>query len=254
LRKSGEHPASLVCDRAGWRDLIKINGHRINPVAFFFAGELPMLKLLKSLLLLCLTGALLACAQTPSAQAAPSSEFATEGLHAVQSSGFSAAYVRPDAGLPSYKVLDIEKMSVADVRVTHTTAPGTNRRDWLISPVRETNLQQAWERAMNRSFAAYSRSGSGDKVLRITAGLTQLAPGRTSAAAGRVSGVAGNSMNTVDVSAEFRLYEQSSGDLLAVIRDTRTIVMQQWTLADGANMANLFSAWSALLHTRISGK
>lgn len=213
-----------------------------------------MTKLCRLSVLLFLASVLLACSQTPTLEETPSSEFAVQGLHPVQSSGFNAAYVRPGAGLPSYKILNIEKMAVADVHVTHTTAPGTNRRDWLISPARETNLQQAWSRAMNRSFAAYSLSGNGDKVLRITATLMRLAPGRTSAAAGRVSGLPGTSMNTVDVSVEFRLYEQSSGDLLAVIRDTRTVAMLQWTLADGADMANVFNAWAALLHTRVSGK
>lgn len=213
-----------------------------------------MLKLFRSLSLLSLAFVVIACAAEPSLKEAPSGEFATQGLHAVKNSGFRAAYARPGANLPAYRVLNIEKMSVADVHVTQTTAPGTNRRDWVISPVRETNLQQGWDRAMNRSFSAYSRSGSGDKVLRITATLTQLAPARTSAAAGRVSGLPGNSMNTVDVSVEFRLYAQPGGDLLAVIQDTRTIAMQQWTFGDGDKMTNLFSAWSALLHTRVSGK
>jgi hypothetical protein len=61
-------------------------------------------------------------------------------------------------------------------------------------------------------------------------------------------------MDTVDVSVEFRLYDQGSGELLAVIRDRRTIALAQWSRAAGIDMINLFNSWAALLHTRVSGK
>ncbi|RLA61806.1 MAG: hypothetical protein DRR04_01825 [Gammaproteobacteria bacterium] len=195
-----------------------------------------------------------ACADTPVVQEQPSTEFAAEGLHPVSSSGFEAAYARPNANLASYRTLDVVSMDVSDVHISHTTAPGTMRRDWQIMPERKTNLQGAWDRAMNRAFAGYAHAGTGDKELRITAKLTRLEPGRTSAAAGHVSGMAGTSTDTVDVSAEFRLYDQAGGDLLAVVRDRRTIAMLQWTRAAGTDMVNLFNSWAALLHTRVSGK
>ena len=209
---------------------------------------------LRILMVLTLLTALNACTEAPTIKDEPSTEFATEGLHPVRSSGFEAAYVRPNAGLPSYRTVNIEAMDVANVHVTNTTAPGTMRRDWQVTPERETNLQGAWTRATDRFFASYARATTGDRVLRITAALTRLAPGQTSAAGAVGSGAAGTSRDTVDVSAEFRLYDQGSGDLLAVIRDRRTIALAQWSRAAGIDMINLFNSWAALLHTRVSGK
>jgi hypothetical protein len=209
---------------------------------------------LRILMALTFLTALNACSGPPTIKDEPSTEFAAEGLHPVKSSGFEAAYVRPNAGLPSYRALDIEPMDVANVHVTHTTAPGTMRRDWQVTPERETNLQGAWTRATDRFFASYARATTGDRVLRITAALTRLAPGQTSAAGAVGSGAAGTSRDTVDVSAEFRLYDQGSGDLLAVIRDRRTIGMTQWTRSAGADMISLFNSWAALLHTRVAGQ
>jgi hypothetical protein len=209
---------------------------------------------LRILMALTLLTALNACTGAPTIKDEPSAEFAAEGLHPVKSSGFEAAYVRPNAGLPSYRALDVEPMDVADVHVTHTTAPGTMRRDWIVTPERETNMQSAWARATDRAFASYERTGTGDSVLRIAAALTQLAPGRSSLASQGAPGAAGASMDTVDVSVEFRLYDQGSGDLLAVIRDRRTIASAQWSRAAGMDMIGLFNSWAALLHTRVSGQ
>jgi hypothetical protein len=127
---------------------------------------------LRFLMALTLLTALNACSGAPTIKDEPSTEFAAEGLHPVKSSGFEAAYVRPNAGLPSYRALAVEPMDVVDVHVTNTTAPGTMRRDWIVTPERETNLRSAWARATDRAFARYDRAGTGDNVLRITAALT----------------------------------------------------------------------------------
>ena len=207
------------------------------------------------LLGLALLTSLAACSQAPVLSSEASTEFAAQGLQVVQSSGFEQAYARPGTSLSSYQRIDAEKMSVADVHISHTTAPGTMRRDWLITPEREANVQAAWAQSMDRAFAHYSSATAGEKVLRVTAALTRLDPGMTSAAAGGLPGsAAGTSSNTVDVSVEFRLFDQGSGDLLVVIRDRRTIPTAQWSRAAGVDMVNLFGSWAALLHTRVSGK
>jgi hypothetical protein len=210
----------------------------------------------REVILALLLAMLTACSQPPTMQQQPSTEFAAEGLHPVKSSGFETAYVRPNANLASYRAINVDKMDVTNVHIPNTTAPGTMRRDWQITPERETNLQNAWARATDRTFASYARASTGDEVLRITAALTRLTPGRSSSAVGVAgSGAAsGTSQDTVDVSAEFRLYDQASGDLLAVIRDRRTIAMLQWSRAAGMDMVNLFNSWAALLHTRVSGR
>ncbi len=62
------------------------------------------------------------------------------------------------------------------------------------------------------------------------------------------------SADSVDVAAEFRLYDDASGQLLAVIRDRRTLPGLSWTRMAGSDLANQFSRWAGLLHTRISGR
>ena len=213
-----------------------------------------MPKLTGVLLLLFVGVVTMACSAAPTVQEQPSTEFAAAGLHPVTSSGFEAAYVRPGAKLASYRTVNIEDMDASDVHITHTAAPGTLRRDWQITPEREANLAAAWARAMDGFFTGYERAATGDKVLRITARLTRLEPGRTSASGSAGSGAPGTSADTVDISAEFRLYDQGSGDLLAVIRDRRTIAMALWSRAAGVDMVNLFNSWAALLHTRVSGR
>jgi hypothetical protein len=90
--------------------------------------------------------------------------------------------------------------------------------------------------------------------MRLESELTDITPGRSSGSATTAGGqrVAG-SADSVDISAEFRLYDQASGDLIAVIRDRQTLPSMMWTRTGGSDMSNQFSRWAGLLHTRISG-
>lgn len=180
-------------------------------------------------------------------------EFAGQDLHPVRSSGFESAYVHPQAELASYKSIDITPLDVASLEITQTTVPGTNRRDWVMSPEREQRLTEAWQSATDRTFSDYQ--GQDSRVLKLTAQLTQLRPGRS---AGTIVGTSGAPVrgtgDTVDVSAEFRIYDRASDQLLAVIRDRQTIASLQWSRAEGVDMVNLFNSWAGLLHTRISGR
>jgi hypothetical protein len=116
-------------------------------------------------------------------------------------------------------------------------------------------LAEAWRNATNHAFADYPREEATAGTLKTEATLTRLSPGRatstSSVAAGSASSV---NRDVVNVSVEFRLRDADSGQLLAVIRDRQTIGSLQWTRAAGADMANLFNSWAALLHTRISGR
>ena len=213
-----------------------------------------MPQVVKFLVTITLMSALTACGG-PSLKEEPSVEFSNEGLHPVRSSGFEEAYARPDANLTSYKVVNIPALRTADVKITSTVVSGTTRRDWQMTPEREANLQQSWADAMNRAFADYEPGTSGDRVLRITAELTRVIPGRSSGTATTAGGqVVMGSGDTVDIAVEFRLYDQADDDLLAVIRDRRTIASLQWSRAAGVDMVNLFNAWARLLHTRVSGR
>ena len=214
-----------------------------------------MPKIFRDFAIISLCATLAACVQPPTIEQQPSTEFAAQGLHPVSSSGFESAYVRPGANLPSYSAVDIQPLDAANVQFVRTAVPGTSRRDWEITPEREANLQAAWDRAMSRAFASYASADSGPATLRITAALTRIEPGRSSTTRSGAGGTPTmSSGDSVDISAEFRLYDAASGDLLAVIRDRRTAGLALWSRAAGADMINLFGAWAGLLHTRVSGR
>ena len=213
-----------------------------------------MTSVIKTLVSITVISVVCACA-SPSLKEQVSAEFATEGLHKVSSSGFDEAYVHPNAKLTSYRAVNIEALNTGNTKVTNTVVSGTTRRDWQITPTREKNLAKAWAVAMDRAFASYQKRADGEQVLTIAAELTRVIPGRTSAtsSAGRGKPVMG-SAESVDIEVEFRLYDQASSDLLAVIRDRKTISIVLWSQSEGAQMGNLFSSWAGSLHLRISGK
>jgi hypothetical protein len=191
---------------------------------------------------------------TPTLDEGTAPEFAGEGLAAVRNSGFAEAYALPGANLPGYGTIDFSPMSLADLEVTQTTMSGTTRGQWLVTPEREAGLQQTWSEATARAFRDYPRAEPGQGTLRVDAALTRVAPGRTASTATSASGAAVHgTSDIVEVSAEFRLVDAASGQLLAVIRDRRAISSLQWTRAAGIDSVNLFNSWAALLHTRVSG-
>jgi hypothetical protein len=216
--------------------------------------NLPINLPIKRVAALALSAALVGCGQ-PTIREQPAEEFAAEGLHQVSSSGFERAYARPDTQLSKYEAVDIKDMAVADVEITQTAVAGTVRANWLMTPERAQHLQQLWREATDRAFSSYERRSAGDLVLRIESALTRITPGRSSGTTTTVGGqrVAG-SADSVDISAEFRLYDNATDTLLAVIRDRRTLPGLQWTRAAGMDMSNQFGSWAGLLETRISGR
>lgn len=207
------------------------------------------------LLVFALVSVVCACSQGPQLKDQVSDEFAEQGLHPVRSSGFESAYVRPGADLPAYRSLVVAPLDVANLKFARTAESGTTRRDWQMTPERARNLDQGWQAAMARAFASYDLSGDSDRTLRVTAALNRVESGRSSTSS--MSTAVSPAMtggNSVDISAEFRVYDSASGDLLAVIRDRRTHSQSLWLRAQDQDMVNLFNPWAALLHTRLSGQ
>lgn len=210
-----------------------------------------MVKRLAVLLGLVLVGA----CSTPTIEEQPSGEFVAENLYRVQSSGFREAFVHRDAQLRSYGSVDIQPLDLAKVELSSRIVPGTNRRDWRLTPERETGLQRSWSEAMGNAFSRYGRATDGDKTLQIAARLTSILPGRpTSTTVGGALQPPGSTQEAMDISVEFRLYDLTSGDLLAVIRDTRSITTVNLSRTGSASIRQLFGTWASLLHTRVSGR
>ena len=209
----------------------------------------------RSLTFLILSLFLLAACASPELQEQPAPEFAAQGLHEVKGTGFANAYVLPSAQLPSYGQVEFAPLNSAEVEVTSTTVTGTTRRDWQMTPEREAQLAEAWGRATAHAFSDYPRQESESGALQVRAWLTRVSPGRsTNTASATVGSSSSVNRDVVSVSAEFRIYDGASQRLLAVVRDSQNIASLQWTRAGGADMANLFNSWAALLHTRISGR
>ena len=214
-----------------------------------------MLARARYLLVFALLATMTACAGPPTVQEQPSTEFAAEGLHPVKSSGFATAYVRLDAKLSSYRTVNIETLELDNIDVSRTAVAGTLRRNWQMTPDREAALQEVWSRAMDRAFSGYQRAASGDNTLRISTRMTGVAPGRpTATTVGRDLQPMGSSQDVVEISMEFRLYNQAGGDLLAVIRDSRTMVSVAMSRTAPVGVETMFSSWAALMHTRVSGR
>ncbi len=199
--------------------------------------------------------ALLAGCTQPAFQQQPAAEFAGEDLYPVRDTGFREAYARRDADLAQYRAVVIEPLQLEHTQLISAGGSGVAGVNWQITPKRAEVLGREWKNAMDGAFADYGRGDTGQQALRITSTLTQVVQ------RGRVSGGLGNagslpivSSETADVFMEWRLYGQPGGELLGVVRDDRSIPAPQWSLADGANMANLFRPWAALLHTRVAGR
>jgi hypothetical protein len=150
--------------------------------------------------------------------------------------------------------VNIELLQAADADMSRTAVGGTLRRDWQMTPEREAALQGVWSEAMDRTFSNYGHADSGEGVLRISAAMTRVAPGRpTATTVGGGFQSQASSQDVVEIFMEFRLYDQASGDLLAVIRDSRTMISVAMSRTAPAGVRTMFNSWAALLHTRVSG-
>jgi len=200
-----------------------------------------------------------ACTGTPTLEEKPSSEFV--GLNKVSSSGFNEAWARPGAALAAYKVIQISPLQSADAKIVQPQTTSRIRRDWELTPQRQQALAESWLKSMQTGAAGHNlgTGGDGDKVLRIDAALTRIAPSANLQEEQKSSGR--STVYTEDsgeASIEFRLYDLSSGELLVVIRDKRRVGNQMWgranTVTASSDVRTLFNSWSNQLLSRVTGK
>lgn len=197
---------------------------------------------------------LLATACNPSFKDEPDGEFAADGLYPVSYSGFEEAHARRDAALPAYRSVIIEELQLDVTEINQAPVAGTTRRDWQMTPERRQALGQAWDEAMRRAFDDYDQSGSADQALRLSSALTRVRARPRSVTGTLPSGAkAAGSGDVVEVSMEIRLYDHGGGQLLAVVRDRRDVLLAEWTRANGRDLRNLFNSWASLLAARVSG-
>lgn len=201
-----------------------------------------------------------ACTGTPTIEDKPSSEF--PGLNKVSSSGFSEAWGRPGTTLSDYKSIRATSLKSSDAKIIQ---PGQSintrvRKDIEMTPEIEAQLAQVWDTAITKAAKeqGLTADGNGDKVLRIDATMTRIAPSANFAeernAPGRTTTYTEDSG---EASIEIRLVDDASGELLAVVRDKRRVGSQVWsrsnTITASADVRNLFNNWAKRLTSRISG-
>jgi hypothetical protein len=149
----------------------------------------------------------------------------------------------------------IDTMVLDDIDIPTAPVATTLRRDWQMTGERASALQSIWAEAMQRAFSSYRQVGAAEPGLRVSARITRVAPGRpTATTIGGGVQPAGSTQDVVEVFAEFRLVDQESGDLLAVIRDSRTLLSVAMSRTAPVAIRTMFNSWAALLHTRISGR
>jgi hypothetical protein len=199
-----------------------------------------------------------ACTGTPTLEEEPSAEFA--GLNKVSGSGFREAWARPDAGLARYKFIQISDLLSANAEIQQPSSSKRIRKDWELTPARQQALARGWRDAMIAAAGKYgiNTAGNGEKVLRVDAEITRIAPSADLEQTEKASGP--NTVYTEDsgeASIEIRLYDQAGNKLLGVVRDRRRIGPRMWGLAStvnaSANMRNLLNTWSNQLLLRITG-
>ncbi|MEH6633906.1 MAG: DUF3313 family protein [Halioglobus sp.] len=202
---------------------------------------------------------LTACTGTPTLEEKPSSEFA--GLNEVSSSGFKEAWARPGADLQHYKVILISDLVSSDAEIRQPAASKLTRQDWVLTPARQQALSQDWSRAMSTAADErdISSTGEGEQVLRVDAQITRIAPNSDPQQAQSAPGYTRvYSEDSGEASIEIKLYDQTSNELLAVIRDNRRVGNRMWrltsTVSASADVRMLFDSWSNRLLSRISGK
>lgn len=206
-------------------------------------------------LLVLLAVFLAACAPAPTIKNETSSEFSLEGLHPVSSSGFTSAYVLPGANLPQYRAVNVRDMELDNIEISETPMATTLRRNWQMTPERAESLQQVWSQSMARAFSSYTMVEQGEDGLGITAEITRVAPGRpTATTIGGGVQPPGSTQDVIEIFVEFRLYDQRDDKLLAVIRDSRTMLSIAMSRTAPAAIQTMFNSWAALLHTRVSGR
>jgi hypothetical protein len=199
-----------------------------------------------------------ACAGTPELSEKPSEEF--PGLYAVSNSGFNEAWARPDSELASYDIIEVSGLRSAGAEVVQPGGSSRLSGDWELTPERQQALAAAWREAMTSAAqrGGLDSSGRGEKVLRVDARLTRIAPradfSQSQQSAGRTTVFTEDSG---EASIEIRLRDRGSDELLVVIRDRRRVGPRMWsqanTITATADLRSLFNSWSNQLVTRIRG-
>ncbi len=202
----------------------------------------------------CALALVAACSAPSGLKQEASTEFS--GLYRLAGTGFSEAWVRPDAGLENYSAISATPMQSAGAEVIQPGSSVGSRinLDWEMTAERQASLAAAWNHAINNAAAAAGMQSTppAAQALRIDSRLIRIAP---RADFNRVQNASGHVVLLSEYSGEawveFRLFDNASAQLLAVFRDRQQLGPGLWhrsnTVTATMDTRNALDTWARRL-------
>lgn len=207
---------------------------------------------------------LIACAGDPSIQTGDDAEVIMGTLNKVDNARAELAYVDPTADYGRYRKVHIQPLDLDNVEIIQPSSGNSqvNRynREWELTDSDKQRLQDAFLQAMEKELTAGGAfelaEAGGDDVITIEAMITSIAPSapkddqmsRTSARSQVYTQGGGG------ISIAIMLSDGDSGEVLAIIKDTRNSNTggSYWGVNNSVtNMAEVrrdFSVWAKRMH------
>ncbi|GEM_PF-1146025 len=211
---------------------------------------------------------LLGCSSDPTIPSGDDAETIMGGsLTKVENARSDLAYVDPYGDYGRYTKVYIAPLDVDNVEIIQsnasTSAVNRYNTEWQLTDSDKQKLQEAFHESMSKELAdgdAFEISETGgDDVLTIEAMLTSIAPsGPKDDAASRTAGrtrvytEGGGGM-----SISIMLADGDSGEVLAIIKDTRNSNNSNWginnSVTNFAEVRRNFNAWGRQIHDGLLG-
>lgn len=209
------------------------------------------------ILVLC-TAVLVACSNTSSKQDdEPSVILGT--LHRVDARGAAIAYRDPNADLSQYTRLLLDPLDLDNVNIIQPNRSVSTRQKWELDDATRERLQAAFREVFMRELeqGGYEVSDKeGHDVLRITASVIAIAPSASqdnfrSRPVGR-SRVYTEGAGTMSIA--FGFSDSTSGEILAVVKDSRRGSPMWGANTSVSNMSDvrfMFGGWARQIVARL---
>jgi hypothetical protein len=201
------------------------------------------------------------CAGDPTIQTGDDAQTMMGTLNKVDNARADLAYVDPNADYSRYRKVYIQPLDLDNVEIIQPSAGSMLNRynkEWELSDSDKQTLQEAFRASMVKELTAggaYALAdGPGDDVINVSAMITSIAPSgpkddQTSRTTGRSrvysEGAGGMSIAVM-------LTDGDSGEVLAIIKDTRNSNNSTWGINNSVtNMAEVrrnFSTWARRMH------
>ena len=211
---------------------------------------------------------LAACSSEPTIQTGDDAETIMGGtLAKVDNAAVDLAYVDPAGNYDRYDRVWIVPLDVDNIEIIQPKANASmvNRynNEWELTDADKERLQKEFNESMTKELTSNGdfevADGPGDDVIKVEAMITAIAPsGPKDDTASR--GIGRSVVITEGSGAmaiAIMLADGDSGEVLAVIKDTRNSTNANWGINNSVtNLAELrrnFNAWSAQIHRGLVG-